>query len=155
MPTSSKFKAAAIKYSDDQYYDLFILLDTTRNATKKAREKELEKYGLSTRQSAVLYFSHKNSGKITPVQLARWLVLEPHSVSELVNRMEKQGFVKKVRHGSHIYKIVLTKKGQEAYRNASRRESIHKVMSCLSDEEQKQLRAILLKLKLRAFDEFD
>ena len=156
MNNNSKYKEAAMKYSDDRYYNLFISIDATRNAVFKARKKELKKYQMSLRQAAVLYFSNEKSGKVTPTQIAKWLVLEPHSSSEQVGRMEKDGFVKRIKYenSSRYYKIKLTKKGLDALHNSSKRESIHRVMSCLSDEEQEQLYSILLKLKVKAFEEF-
>lgn len=146
---------ASREYSEDKLYSLYIMLDTTRNAMIRARRKELRKYHLENRQAAVLYFSFEANGKITPSKIAKWLVLEPHSISELVSRMEKKGLVKIIKHDdSHYYeRIKLTKKGLDACVNVKKRESIHKIMSCLTDEERDQLKSILIKIKAKALEE--
>jgi DNA-binding MarR family transcriptional regulator len=51
-----------------------------------------------------------------------------------------------------LQEITLTEKGKEAYRQSLKRESIHEILSCLSEEEREQLWSILKKLRDRALE---
>jgi len=49
--------------------------------------------------------------------------------------------------------VSITEKGQQAYDKSTRRKSIRKIMSSLSEEERQQLRSCLEKLRNKAFKE--
>ena len=139
---------ATNKESKDTY-DLWVLLSRTRNAMWKARQFELDKYNISVVQAAALMVIHAFAGQATPTDIARWLFQEPHSVSELISRMEKIGLVKKVRDPikKRRVRISLTDKGKEIYLSkSSKTEMMYKIISCLSHEEREQLSLILQKL---------
>ena len=69
--------------------------------------------------------------------------------------MEKQGLVKKVKDldRKNLVRITLTEEGHQAYRESIKRESIHRIMSSLSEEERQQLKSSLLKLRDTALEE--
>lgn len=62
--------------------------------------------------------------------------------------MEGKGLILKTRspHGKQL-KVALTEKGQEAYEQSTSRESIHRIVSCLSNEEREQMWSALNKLQ--------
>jgi DNA-binding MarR family transcriptional regulator len=66
--------------------------------------------------------------------------------------MEKQGLVRKVNDldKKNMVRVYLTDEGQQVYRKAAKRESIREIMSCLSDEECRQLISSLRKLRNKA-----
>ena len=139
---------ATNKESKDTY-DLWVLLSRTRNAMWKARQFELDKYNISVVQAATLMVIYAFAGQATPSDIARWIFQEPHSISELISRMEKIGLVKKVRDPikKRRVRISLTDKGKEIYLSkSSKTEMMYKVISCLSHEEREQLGSILQKL---------
>ncbi len=130
-------------------YNLWVLLSRTRNVMWKARQFELGKHDLSVIQAAALMAIHALAGKATPSDIARWLFQEPHSISELISRMEKLGLVKKVRDPieKRRVRISLTDKGREIYLSKSSRSGMmYKILACLSNEDRKQLHSILQKL---------
>jgi DNA-binding MarR family transcriptional regulator len=133
----------------DQDYNLWILLAQTRDAILKARQKELDQYGISTSQAAVLFVIQAIGDRATPAEISRWLFREPHSVSTLLSRMEKQGLVRKVKDldRKNLVRVVITEKGREAYYQSTKRESIRGIMSSLSEEERQQLTSSLRKLR--------
>jgi DNA-binding MarR family transcriptional regulator len=146
-----------IKLSDN-YYNLYILLAQTRMALQKLRQKELAIYKISSHQAHALFIIQlieTLGGKATPAEIARWYFREPHSVSQLLKRMKNQGLVRKIRDSEKKNQIliVITDKGKEAFQKSMNRESIHKMMSKLSKEQQQQLRSLLEPLRDAALKE--
>jgi len=139
----------------DADYNLWLLLSQTRHAIFRIRQKELDQYNISTRQSALLLALKTIGDKAKPSEIARWLLREPHSISEQLSRMEKAGLVKKAKDldRKNLVRVELTEKGREALYHASKRESIHEILSSLSKEEKQQLGSSLQKLRVTALEE--
>jgi MarR family transcriptional regulator for hemolysin len=118
----------------------------------KAREKELEKYGISSIQAALLFTIQAIGSDATPAEISRRLVREPHSVSGLLSRMEKQGLVKRVKDmpKRNMVRVVMTEKGKKAYEQSTRRTMMHEVFARLAEQEKKDLWDILAKLRSRS-----
>ena len=142
-------------FTEDKDYELWVLLAQAREAMYKARQEELRRYNLSPRQSAVLFIIRAIGDKVTPAEISRWLLRESHSVSEIINRMEKKGLLKKVRDldRKNLVRIELTEKGSEAYNQAIKRDSIHTIVSALSDEERRQFSSTLKTIRDKALKE--
>src|SRR3972149_3534581 len=83
--------------SEDPNYRLWILLHQTRDVFHKVRKKEVAKYGITATQSAVLFIISANGGQATPTVISNWFLREPHTISSVLTRMEKQGLVSKIR----------------------------------------------------------
>lgn len=135
----------------DIRHGLWQLLTRTRHVIFKARQKELRRYGISTRASAVLFIALRYD-KVTPSLISQQLVLEHHSVSELLKRMEKEGLIKRVKdlERKNLVRIEVTNKGREAYHLSAERESTKEIMSVLTHDEQFELWHILYKLRKKA-----
>lgn len=148
------------KYSSREGdFEMWVLLNHTRDAMFRVRQRELRQYSISIVRANVLFFLHANGGKGTPTEIGRWIFREPQSVSGLLDRMEKEGLVRR-RYASALegkqksVEVLLTKKGRETYsRQRSQTESISKMMSCLSEKECQQLRTYLGKLQDKALGE--
>lgn len=136
-------------------YDLIGLLNQTTETIFRARQKELDQYNISTSQGAVLFITKALGEKATITEISRWLLRKPHTVSEIVSRMEKKGLVKKTRTPKRksIIKVVLTPKGLEVYRKSKKRQSFRNILSSLSLEERQQMVAYLKRLKESAVSE--
>ena len=141
--------------SSDQDYKLWVLLYQTRDALLKARKQELKRYGISPMRTAVLFVIQAIGNKATPAEISRWLFREPNSVSEILSRMEKAGLVRKVRDlgRNNSVRVAITEKGQQALYQATKTESIHRIVSSLSEEERQQLRSLLKTLRNEALNE--
>ena len=126
----------------------WMLLVGARDAMWKARGKELRKYGISVIKSTVLFIIDALKTNPTPTEIARWCYRQPNSVSMLLSRMEKDRLIKKVGDldRKNLVRAKITPMGKEVLSHASRRESIDRIMSCLSDDEVKQLYLFLEKL---------
>ncbi len=141
-------------YDPDQYYQLWWLILHTRRAMSKVRAKELSQYGITPEEAAVLFVVQTIGYKATPAEISRWLLRESHSVSSLISRMEKKGLVRRVKDldRRNLVRVAMTKKGEQAYNQAAKRESIHQIMSHLPEEECQQLTACLERLRDKALE---
>jgi DNA-binding MarR family transcriptional regulator len=139
----------------DKDYELWLLLTRARYAVYRARERELQRYGLTPEQAQVLAILHYSEEKVSPGSLAQLVLLKPHTMSALINRMEKKGLVKKVNdlERKNMVRVTLTEKGKKAHEITSKRSPIHHVMSVLSEEESEQFHQTLNKILNKAGEE--
>lgn len=138
----------------DEYYRLWLLLSQTRSAIFKVRHKKVGQY-LHPNQAAALVSIWALEGQVTPAALARRLFLEPHTVSELIIRMEKKGLVSKTRDTKrgNVVRISITDKGRDVCIKAMGQDFIHKIISALSDDQREQLHTCLTLLYEKALQE--
>jgi MarR family transcriptional regulator, organic hydroperoxide resistance regulator len=141
--------------SDELCFKTWWILYQARDVAFRIRTRELSQYGITTEQAATLLIIKMLNDlekKVTPGEISKWILREPHSVSKILTRMEKDGFVTKTgglgkkRNEVHI---TLTEKGEQAYRCSLKRESILDVMSVFSKAECLQLNSLLEKLRDR------
>ena len=137
------------------FYYLWVLFSQTRDAIVKVRERELQSYGISERHSQLLFIIKLIGRDATPAGIARWLFREPHSISEILNRMEKQGLIRKVKDlkRKNQVRIEITEKGEDQYRRSFIPRNIPDTFSKLSEGEQRQFVAILMKLRETAIED--
>lgn len=144
------------KTDADQDFELWSLLHQARDAIAKAREDELKELDISMIKAAVLFFAKNMEGPPTPAKISRALFREPHTISGLLDRMEAQGLVQRVHdlQRKNLVRVEVTEKGNEFYhRTRERRRIISKIMGVLTDQERKELRASLIKLRNKALRE--
>jgi len=136
------------KVTHEEEYEFFILMRQVVEGMTKARENELRPFGISPIQSGVLYVLSRTKGPLIPSQIARRLLRNPASIHQLLDRMENQGLVKRIRNrdGKREVQVVMTKKGKEIHQN-HQREVIPRILGHLSEKERKQFRSILIILR--------
>ena len=141
----------------DKDYQTWWTILHSRRAMRKVRAKELLRYRITPEEAAVLFVVHTAGPRVTPADISRWILREPHSTFGLLQRMEKKGLVRKVKdlERKNLIRVLLTEKGREAYVKSAERVSIHRVMSSLSEEEQEKLRTLLGIIWSRALEELD
>ncbi len=144
---ASKFFTA-----EDEDQDLWLLLTHARYAVFRAREKELQRYGISPEQASLLFVVQAMGNKATPAALSRYLLRQPHTVSALVDRMARRGLLKKVKDldRKNLVRVVITEKGQKAYELSTKRGPIHRIMNTLNQEEKKDFRDYLERIFSKA-----
>lgn len=123
---------------------------------ERVRDRELAEYGINARQAGLLRHVKALGDEATPAAIARTMFREPTSVSAIIIRMEKQGLVKRVKDckKKNQVRVYLTEDGEEAYHNASKRESVNRIMARLSVENRENLLKVLLELRKSALKEF-
>ena len=139
----------------EQDYELWVLLHQACDAMARARDNELRPAGISGMQAEVLFIVKTLDHMPTPAEISRCLFREPHTVSGLLNRMERQGLVTKLKdlERKNVIRVTITPKGEEAYRQSREMKVIHKLLSCLSQEQQANLRVCLGTLRHNALVE--
>ncbi len=138
--------------TEDKAFEFWVLLARTRDAFENARKLELMHLNISPVQAFVLFTILNFNEEVTPATLSRLLYRESQTVSELLTRMEKSGLIKKVKGSSprNRVKIKITDKGRQVYEQSAKRESIHTVVSSLSEKELYNLTLSLAKLRQSA-----
>lgn len=129
-------------------------LSVTSSILRKALEMELGQVGLTVPQSLVLNILKSSPEPLTPTKLARLMFREPHSVSALLTRMEKQGLVKRTPdlERKNWVRVSLTKKGEEAYKRQLTQRKVRNITRCLSGEELDILNEIIRKVRAEAVE---
>jgi DNA-binding MarR family transcriptional regulator len=140
--------------STNRDFELYKWLQRTSNLSFKIRGKELIGHGIAAMHAAVLDTVLEIGKKATPAEIARRLVREPHTISNLLNRMEKQGLIRKVNDldKKNLVRVVLTQKGRDTYAKISKRDSLVSLMSNISDDEYNQLVEKLQKILTNAYN---
>jgi len=148
-----------IKIPLQEDYEIWAMLAQVSAGMTRARENETRPYGISMMQARVLSVLKAVDEPITPTAIARLIFREPHTVSQLLGRMEKLGLVERIRsnkrdpenHG--LVKVVLTEKGEEFFKEQSgSRRVIREIMSCLTKKERADLKHCLEKLREKTLD---
>ena len=83
--------AGATELTENQ--KAYLQIKTVTAVFDRARNLELARIGLNMPQSEILYCLKVAKGPMTPMKLARMTHKQPHTVSALVHRMERQGLV--------------------------------------------------------------
>jgi MarR family transcriptional repressor of emrRAB len=129
--------------------NLFVLFDQTRDTIIRAVELELRQSKTNFAQCHILYVLTQEKNGMTQGDLSKWLLRNLNTVSTLINKMEKEGLVKKTKNkeDGKVY-VTLTQKGSEVWDEVSDR-AIFLTFSALSEEEKEQFKALLKKLRTR------
>ena len=140
----------------DALDDIWVLWNRTAQAIRRAREVELHGVaGLSLIEASVIYFVKASREPVTPAILARSLYREPHTISGLISRMENRGLVRKEKNlaRKNQVRVVLTKKGEQAFKEQSKADAAQKdLISCLSEKDRDNLNVCLEKLHKKAIE---
>ena len=139
----------------DQDRKMVVLLRLAAEAVLKAREKEFRKFGVSLEEWAVLFITKSVGEKTTPAEISRWMFREHHSVTALLERMEKKGLLTKTKdlERRNMVRVTLTDKGEKIYRISRKEEVPGRILSSLSEEERQELTQHLNTLRSEAFQE--
>jgi DNA-binding MarR family transcriptional regulator len=139
----------------DKEYDLWILLSRVYHLIAMLRKLELSKYEILPVQSYILFVIKALGNETTPSHISEYVYQQRSSISDILNRMVKQGLIKKANKASGNKRVIvtLTDKGEKALKLSKNREYLHKVMSSLTDEEKQQLESAMEILRDAAINE--
>jgi DNA-binding MarR family transcriptional regulator len=138
----------------DEYFLLWVLIAQTKDAILKARERDYARYGISNERRAVLWDIQNNGGHATPVEIARNLFRELHSVTELLKRMEKDDLItRQSSPGRSRVEARLTKKGLDVFNQSLLNDTDSRIFSALTEEEREVFASCLWKVRSRALQD--
>jgi DNA-binding MarR family transcriptional regulator len=132
-------------------YQLWIMLDHLRYMIFKARKRELGKYDITPEQAQIL-LALGRTDSLTINQLVEYTQHLHHSISTLLNRMEKKGLISKTKIPGKGRKlnIEISGKGQELL-NTMTRDSFSRIFTCLSDNEKRSMIDYLCRLTVNSY----
>ena len=144
--------AESIKLTENQ--KSYMRMGTLMAVIERARNLELAKIGLNIPEAQLLYYLKVSKEPLTPMKLARMTYKQPHTVSALVHRMEKQGLLttKRDMKRKNWVRVSLTKKGEAALRHWSTATVVPDALSCLSKKEMEALYTITQKLHSKGLE---
>ena len=133
------------------------LLRQTWIVGNKVAETKLARKGLSPEHLAVLWACRDYPGTVTPAEIARLVSRESQTVVGLLNRMEKQGLVKRIpkRKGRPFTQIKLTPGGEEMCGPAVevQKKVIMDATSDMPQKERAQVHKTLMVLRGKMLDQ--
>ena len=145
---------------EDTILRTFILFVQTARVVLKYTDAYLyRKAGLSAIKLIVLRVLLSNNGSMTPSEIAEWTQTERHNITELVNRMKREGLVTAERNNRdrRFVNITLTDKGREVLGQTMpvAREIVDQVMSSTTEGDAILLEKLLRVLRQNAQDRLE
>ena len=125
-------------------------------AVSKVMEQRLAKVDLTPEKLAVLWACRDYPSTLIPAELSRLLFREEQTVTGLLNRMERDGLIKRIprRKGKPFAEVKITPKGEETISQALpvHKELIGELASDLSAEQQENLQDMLRVLRDKSLE---
>ena len=138
-------------FSDEDYV-LAMLLRQSSDAMMRARQAELMPAGVTTIEAATLLVIDGLGVRAMPARIAELVLRRPNSMSALLQRMEKDGLVRRaydLARRNHV-RMELTPYGKEVLEKVKPRESVHAVFGALEPAEREALKNVLRKIRAEA-----
>lgn len=137
---------------DDHYSNAWVLLQQTWEAISSCLREELSELQLTWAQADILMILSASQLPLTASQISAYTFRSPQSVSELLARMEKAGYLKRVRDGKdqRVVKIQMLPRGEECAKRVKQARFVYGsrlMKSSLSATEVDQLNELLRKLR--------
>ncbi len=130
---------------DEKEYDISILLSRVYHLLVMLRKLELSKYNILPVQSYILFIIKALGNETTPSKISEYVYQQRSTVSDILNRMVKQGLITKTKKSSWKKRVIvtLTSKGEKALTYSKDNEYLHKVLSLLTEDKKEQLESLL------------
>lgn len=146
--TEEEIRNIRILKKNDREINLLILLDQANGIVNNAIELEIKHLHINQPQLRVLTLLSREGRPVTLNELVNWTIKQFNTVSTLINRMVKNGLVKKIRKKNDLKTyIALTEKGNIFYHKEVTERSLHLIFGKLTDEEKNHLESILVKVR--------
>jgi DNA-binding MarR family transcriptional regulator len=142
--------------NDDGDFRLWSIFNQASEAAIKVVDNELyRKLDISYIQLGVMYVVKHATKPLSATEISRILLREPHTTAALINRMEKNGVIKKTKdlRMKNIKRISLSRKGEELYDKAMELKIPSMLLSCLSSEEKENLLRCSEKIRNEALNQ--
>jgi DNA-binding MarR family transcriptional regulator len=133
---------------EPNYDRIWALLYETSHVIYRLQMKDLKPLGLGPRQIGALQHLQNSDEPMTAAQMARLQLRGRNSISMLLHRMEKEGFIRKAQDPKNKkrQRLLLTEKGEETRKAIEGASTIPAIFSTLSETEYQSLTSCLEKL---------
>jgi len=148
-------------YALGKYYAGFALLFQTTHMIRLVATKMFKPLGISPMEVGAMRIIKGNSKPTKPIDLARLSLRRTASVSTLVNMMQRDGLVRRVKDldRKNLVRLELTEKGEEVFQQAwdiaITNKAIQRILRALSEEQYQQLISSLNILMEKALEELE
>lgn len=137
---------------EDDNEKLRYLLFRLRRSLYKISEKKLTPYKITPEQAGMLQAIHLKSNCATFPDLTRLQFRELHTVSGLISRMQKRGWVKVSKAEDGKKRIAMTEDGKKIWEKTRDVHECQEIFNELSDEERQYLISKLSMLFSKSLD---
>jgi MarR family transcriptional repressor of emrRAB len=136
-----------------------LLLYQAQTALFKLTERALLASGLSAPQMLLLGMLYWDGRALVPQRMRNTMAVEAQSLTGLIDRLENQGWAKRLKHPKDRRKIrvQITPKGRSKYEEAAAHsdKTAETYFKALTAGERNQLRTVLMKLRGGAYPPLD
>jgi DNA-binding MarR family transcriptional regulator len=131
---------------DSISFHLWGVLVRANFSISRSRFHEIAEVGLTPEKAKILHIIQISGESISQNKISGITMRRQHSVSDLVNRMVREGLVKKTKHlEDRVYTIKMSKKGKDKYHKLQKN-TLDIIFSVLTREERQNLHLVLNKL---------
>ncbi|MDD5591288.1 MAG: MarR family winged helix-turn-helix transcriptional regulator [Dehalococcoidales bacterium] len=126
----------------------WLLIHQTYNLVLKAEESLFKQIGISPQYNGVLMAMRYTDGPVTATIIANWLDRNNNAISMLLDRMQRDGLIRRVRSSRdrREVRLVLTSKGREIIEKATEL-GWRLIQDILGEIPEEDLRALIDRLE--------
>ena len=134
----------------------WLLIHQSHNLLSRSENAIFAKMGLTSRKHSVLLALKNLPNPVTVTDVARWLDRNPNGISMMIDRMERDGLVERVRDmpDRRAVRLVITRRGEELYKEANvlNWQLFQEVFSRIPEEDLLKLSNLLKKVRSQTLD---
>ena len=138
----------------DPVVNVYVLLLNTSDIVARHAEIELSKLGITSTQYIVLVTLKFCPQPPTLTELAERIFRTKNSLTTVIDNMEHNGLVKRVRDSAdrRAIQVMATEKGKELFETvlAPSRELVYQIMSCYKEDDVSRLSELLHRVRKHA-----
>lgn len=136
---------------DDPVINAYVLLLNTSDIVSRYTEVELAKLGITPTQYTVLVTLRYCEKPPTLTELGQRLFRTKNGLTTVIDNMEREGLVKRVRDNAdrRAIRVMATEQGKKLFEMVlpSSRELVYKVMSCYKEDDVSHLTELLQRVR--------
>jgi DNA-binding MarR family transcriptional regulator len=140
----------------DHIQDTWLIFHQTSDSITKCEDDTFAAVSLPYQQFIVMGAIKYAPAPVIPTVIANWLDRNPNSITLIIDRMEKDGLVKRVRDlkDRRRLRLIITEKGKKKQKQALKpsREIAKEILSVLSPEELATFATLLRKIREATFE---
>ena len=141
----------------DRVIDVYVLFLQTFDAVSRYTETELLKAGISYTQYSVLVLLDNTPVPLTLTELSRWMFRSKNSMTTVIDHMERDGLVQRVRDTKdrRAIRVVATEAGRDLFDRVRQpsRDLVYRIMSCFDHEDLSQFSELLQRIRRHTLQE--